>query len=147
MQGSVLAIDAMQKTAQLGADKACRQFGILVVDDEAALRKMLQAGLGAHGFSIWLADSGPAAIETYQQHRSEIQLVLLDIRMPGMDGVQALGRLREINPDIRCWLMTGDAGRHAHDGLLPSDAHQIVLKPFRLQELLAQIRQVECNRS
>lgn len=147
MQASVIAVDAMQKTAQLGPDTAGRQFGILVVDDEAALRKMLHAGLSAHGFPIWLADSGKSAIDIYQQHRNEIQLVLLDIRMPGIDGVQTLGRLREINPDVRCWLMTGDAGRHAQDGLLACDAHQLVLKPFRLQDLLAQIRQVECSHS
>jgi len=59
---------------------------------------MLDAALRHLGYRVWLAANGPEAIELYRQHGSEIALVLLDVRMPGLDGPQTLILLQEQRP-------------------------------------------------
>jgi two-component system cell cycle sensor histidine kinase/response regulator CckA len=60
--------------------------GILVVDDELPIQMMLAFALRHKGFTVWLASSGQEALELYQQHQEGIDLVLLDVQMPDMDG-------------------------------------------------------------
>jgi CheY-like chemotaxis protein len=66
--------------------------GILVVDDESAIRKVLGIVLSRHGFSVWTAAGGGEAVALFRQHQGSIGLVLLDVRMPGMDGPQTSRR-------------------------------------------------------
>jgi CheY-like chemotaxis protein len=112
-----------------------RKPGILVVDDDAAVRLLLDVGLRQHGFAVWLAADGREAIQVYQQDHSAIDLVLLDIRMPGLDGPQTLIALRRLNPQIQCCFMTGQAGNYRLDELLALGAARVFAKPFQLTEL------------
>src|SRR5205807_6812002 len=109
--------------------------GILVVDDDAAVRFLLDIGLQQYGFAVWQAGDGQEALEVYHQERSEIDLVLLDVRMPRLDGPQTLAALLQLNPQIRCCFMTGQAGRYTHDGLLQLGAALVIPKPFQLAEV------------
>ena len=109
--------------------------GILVVDDDAAVRFLLDVGLQQYGFAVWQAADGQEALEVYQQEHAEIDLVLLDIRMPRLDGPQTLAALLRLNPQIRCCFMTGHAGSYSHDQLLRLGAALIISKPFQLAEL------------
>jgi CheY-like chemotaxis protein len=61
--------------------------------------------------------------------------VLLDVRMPGMDGPQTLAALREINPAVRCCFATGHAGAYEEADLLRAGAELVLYKPFGLAEL------------
>lgn len=115
-----------------------RQPGILVVDDDAAVRTMLDVGLRQYGFAVWQAADGQEALRVYPQNRSEIDLVLLDVRMPGLDGPQTLAALLQLNPQIRCCFMTGQAGSYSQDELLQRGAAHVFPKPFQL----AQVAQV-----
>jgi two-component system OmpR family response regulator len=58
---------------------------VLVVDDDHIIRTVLGQGLGLYGFGVYLAGDGNEGLDVYRQHRSEIDLVLLDICMPGLD--------------------------------------------------------------
>jgi CheY-like chemotaxis protein len=109
--------------------------GILVVDDDAAVRFLLDVGLQQYGFAVWQAGDGQEAVEVYQQERSEIDLVLLDVRMPRLDGPQTLAALLRLNPQICCCFMTGHAGSYTHDGLRQLGAALVIPKPFQLAEL------------
>src|SRR5262249_8109403 len=86
--------------------------GILVVDDDDAVRQMLDRGLRHHGFDVWLAGSGKEAVEVYQHHRQMISLVLLDVKMPGLDGPATLGALETMNPEVRSVFMSGHLGHY-----------------------------------
>jgi CheY-like chemotaxis protein len=112
-----------------------RKPGILVVDDDAAVRFLLDVGLRQYGFAVLQAADGEEALQVYQQERAEIDLVLLDIRMPGLDGPQTLDALVHMNPQVRCCFMTGHAGSYSHAELLQLGAERVFAKPFQLAEL------------
>src|ERR1019366_6272009 len=73
-----------------------QQNSVLVVDDESSLRKVLQRSLTVSGFAVEEACSGEAALRSVQ--RSPFDLVLLDVNMPGIDGIDACRRIRLISP-------------------------------------------------
>lgn len=116
---------------------ADKKAGILIVDDEALVVDLLKSALGSYGFRVWPAGDGPAALAIYARERRAIDLVLLDVRMPGMDGPETLAALQEINPDVRCCFITGDSGAYPEAELLRRGALCVLHKPFRLGELVA----------
>ena len=109
--------------------------GILVVDDEPALRTLLHTVLQRKGFAVWLADGGRSAVETYREQEAAVSVVLLDVRMPDMDGPKTLAALQRINPAVVCCFMTGFAGEHTPDSLLGLGAARLFEKPFRVEEM------------
>ena len=93
-----------------GALTTPRAYGILVVDDEHHLRGVLGHSMRRQGFAVWLAADGHEALALYRRHRAAIDVVLLDVHMPGPDGPRTLAALRGLNPQLRCWFMSGDLG-------------------------------------
>ena len=114
--------------------------GVLVVDDENLVRIMLQLGLERSSFEVWLACNGREAIHLYRKHRDRIDVVLLDVRMPGLDGPQTLDVLRELNPKVLACFMTGDTGAYHLEELRQRGAAHVIAKPFRLEQLAAILR-------
>jgi CheY-like chemotaxis protein len=113
----------------------CAKPGVLVVDDEHMVRIMVQLGLERNGFDVWLARNGREAIDLYRRHTEEIAVVLLDVRMPGLDGLQTLEVLRELNPEVLACFMNGDTGVYELDELVQRGAAQVIVKPFLLDDL------------
>jgi CheY-like chemotaxis protein len=112
-----------------------RKPGILVVDDDDAVRGLLDIGLRQYGFAVWLAANGQEAIQVYQQHGSAIDAVLLDVRMPGLDGPHTLDALAQLNPQIRSCFMTGQSGIYSSDQLLRMCGTHVFQKPFQLADV------------
>ncbi|OAI51600.1 hypothetical protein AYO44_17025 [Planctomycetaceae bacterium SCGC AG-212-F19] len=110
-------------------------LGVLVVDDEHMVRIMVQLGLERNGFNVWLASSGREAIDLYRHHKEELAVVLLDIRMPGLDGLQTLDVLRELNPKVLACFMSGETSASALEELFRRGAASVIAKPFRLDDL------------
>src|SRR6266404_9685114 len=75
---------------------------ILVVDDDAGIRNFLKVGLPQFGFQVLAVADGEEAVRLYEINRDSIQGVLLDIRMPGLDGPQTLLAMQQIAPDVPC---------------------------------------------
>jgi CheY-like chemotaxis protein len=111
-----------------------RKYGILAVDDEGAVRGVLDAGLRQHGFAVWPAANGQEALDLYRRHRDAIDVVLMDVRMPDLDGPQTLAALQGLNPRIRCCFMSGDTDRYTERQLCGLGAG-FLPKPFRLAEV------------
>jgi CheY-like chemotaxis protein len=114
--------------------------GVLVVDDEHLVRSMVQLGLERNGFHVWLASGGREAIGLYRNHRDRIAVVLLDVRMPGLDGPQTLDALRELNPGVRACFMSGDTAAYEPEELRQRGAACVIAKPFHLEDLANVLR-------
>jgi DNA-binding NtrC family response regulator len=81
---------------------------ILVVDDDAELRRFLVIALAEQGYQVQMAADGQRAWELLQQSRFSCDLVISDVRMPAMDGIELLGRIMAESPSIKVILMSGD---------------------------------------
>jgi CheY-like chemotaxis protein len=77
------------------------------VDDEKVVRRALQRILERDGHKVTLAECGQEAIDLYGAHWKEIDVVVLDVMMPDVDGREVLRRMRELNPDVRVILSSG----------------------------------------
>jgi CheY-like chemotaxis protein len=120
---------------------------ILIVEDEAAVRKLVLRNLAEHGYEVLTADSGPAAIELVSQHRDAIQLLLTDVVMPGMSGKELYRTLSATRPEMRVLYMSGyTEDIIARQGLLEPGT-ELLEKPFRAEWLLQRVRQVLDRRS
>jgi two-component system KDP operon response regulator KdpE len=117
-----------------------QQFKVLVVDDEAALRKVIRASLAASGFAVEEAGTGRDAISV-MQHRP-FDLVLLDVNMPGMSGVEACRQIRELAPRAGIVMVTVRDGEEDKVRALEAGADDYVTKPFQFRELVARLRAV-----
>jgi CheY-like chemotaxis protein len=138
-------MDPPEKKSQAAAAEPtvrqpCARPGVLVVDDEHLVRKMVQRGLERDGFDVWLARDGREAIDLYRRHTEEIAVVLLDVRMPGLDGLQTLEALRQLNPEVRACFMSGDTGAYGPEDLRQPGAACVIAKPFRLDDLVTILR-------
>jgi CheY-like chemotaxis protein len=113
---------------------------ILVVDDEPAIGTLLDVALRRHGFDVLVASGGREALDVYRQHGEAIGVVLLDVRMPGLNGPDTLDLLKQCNPNARCCFMTGDSGEYTEDDLLRRGAAVVFAKPFVVAELARVLR-------
>jgi CheY-like chemotaxis protein len=100
-----------------------RRPGVLVVDEEACVRGVLGTLLRGQGFVVLLAASGLEAVTLYRQHGREIDAVVLDVRMPGLDGPQTLAALRQLDPHVRSVFLTGVPARTPRASCARPGAH------------------------
>jgi len=114
---------------------------ILFVDDEESLRMLATEMLGSLGYTVITAKNGIEALERYAEKRGEIALVILDLIMPEMGGVETFRRLREIDPAARVLVSSGYAGDGRPEMLLAEGVAGYLRKPYRLGALAAAIRQ------
>lgn len=113
---------------------------VLIVDDETPLRKALRSSLSASGFKVEEARSGEEALSSVLQHRFD--LVLLDINMPGISGIDACKRIRGLSPGSGIVMVTVRDLEDDKVRALEAGADDYITKPFRLRELTARLRAV-----
>ena len=116
--------------------------GVLVVDDEPLVRRFIQLVAEQQGFAAWPAANGYEGVQLFRRHHQEIALVLLDVRMPGLDGPQTLAALQNIKPAVECCFMTGQAGEYTLAKVLARGASRVFLKPFDLTEIRLFLREL-----
>jgi CheY-like chemotaxis protein len=119
-----------------------RDHGVLVVDDDPVVRAAVHEGLRQHGFAVWLAADGQEALDVYRSHCETIDVALLDVCMPVLNGPQTLAALRKMNTQIRCCFMTGGSSCYTEQELHHLGADAVFLKPFLLSEVADVLRTV-----
>ena len=111
---------------------------VLLIEDDPAIVRFLERGLAAHGHRTISADNGEDGLRMAADEA--VELVLLDIMLPRLDGHQVLQRIRLRRPEVPVLMLTArDEVRHKVDAL-DSGADDYLTKPFDLEELLARIR-------
>jgi len=111
---------------------------VLVVDDEPNMRLLIKEELEEMGFEVEEASNGEEAIEKFQ--KGNFDLVTLDIEMPGMNGLEVAGKLREIKRDVKIILLT--AYSHYKSDLASWAADSYVVKSMDLTELKEEIKKL-----
>ena len=115
---------------------------ILVVDDQACIRQVLEIALRRAGFDVLVAASGLEALMVYQQHGSHISAVLLDVCMPDWDGPRTLAVLQLLNPRVCCCFMSADPHEYPEADLLQRGAVGFIRKPFRLTDITQALQEI-----
>ncbi len=112
---------------------------ILIVDDEAAIRETTKTSLETYNYKVLTASDGIEAIALYAEHRDQIQLVLVDMMMPAMDGLTTIRTLQRINPQIKIVAVSGLGTKEQLTAAADRGVKTFLSKPFTAQELLQAI--------
>lgn len=115
---------------------------ILIVDDEQEIREVTKEILESWGYQVLSADSGEKALQIYNQQREDIDLIILDLNMPGMGGSQCLQALLEYDSKVRVLISSGYSVNGQAAKSLDSGASGFIGKPYQLKELMLKIREV-----
>ena len=110
---------------------------ILVVDDEREIVRALRRSLSAHGYTVFTASSGEEALQVVAQHRPD--LLLLDLLLPGMSGLEVCRRIRE-ESNVPIIVLSVKDAEHDKIEALDLGADDYVAKPFGIEEVLARVR-------
>ena len=132
-----VAVDSGPASVAVAAGSIPRGNGelLLVIDDERAIRDLLAEGLAAHGYRVLTAGNGVEALQIFQQHRSEVRLVITDAAMPLMDGAHTITELRKLRAELPIIVASADAETGER-----TDPHRLrVRKPFALEEILSAV--------
>ena len=114
---------------------------ILLVDDEISLLQVGSEMLAALGYKVLSADNGQDAIDIYTTHKKNIDLVILDMIMPGMTGGDVFVRLKEIDPNIKAILSSGYSLDGQGEKIMDSGFRCFMQKPFGMKALSIKIKE------
>ena len=115
---------------------------VLLVDDETFVLQITSAALESNGYRVLTARDGAAAISTFSRHRDEISAVLLDMMMPGMDGLQTLDQMRQLRPEVIVVACSGLRTSQREAEVLERGAKAFLPKPYTEEELLRTLSHV-----
>ncbi len=108
---------------------------ILIVDDEPMVRYVLQEMLEAIGYQVLVAGSGSEALDIYRTDGKEVDLVIIDLMMPNMDGRACFAALKELDSQVRALLSTGFSLDGSVQSALDAGMHGFIQKPYEIKKL------------
>ncbi|GAB4334014.1 MAG: hypothetical protein Kow0037_12440 [Calditrichia bacterium] len=115
---------------------------VLVVDDEYNIRSMMKEIMEMNGFKVYTAGNGRDGVDVYQRRQSEIDLVILDMVMPVMDGRAAFIEIKKINPNQKIFIISGYSQREDLDEILRKGAVGFMRKPFQVNEIATKVKEI-----
>ena len=136
-----LPVEVGSPSSEAGVAVVERPKRLLVVDDEAMLRDLLKTFLVEEGYEV-VSAAGEEALNICSQPGAKIDAVILDMTLPGMDGMETFDRLKEIDNQMKVVIATGDPYRQSVHDLMRRGAAGMLSKPFRPQHLSEVIKQV-----
>ncbi len=115
---------------------------ILVIDDETQIVTMLRRLLTDSGYRVLCSNTGAEGVRIFEENGGLVDLVLLDIMMPGMGGREVMAEILALRPDARILLFSGFSHEDRHRDLIDMGAAGFIGKPFMVHDLLAKIRDI-----
>jgi DNA-binding NtrC family response regulator len=131
---------AVSLQPQIPATSAAGQL-ILVIDDEEPVREALVDIMAMHEVEVITAVNGLDGISQFNQRKNEIQLVLLDMSMPGLSGIDTLAELRRIDPDVCVILSSGYSQEQIAHKVKVNDRTGFLAKPYDVEALVNKVWQ------
>ena len=117
----------------MSVESVVRTIRLLVVDDEVIVGKRLKQIFDKMGYEVEVRTDGASAMELMEQKKFDI--VITDLKMDGMDGMEVLSRVRELNPATKVIIITGYAQLETSQQAFREGVFDFIAKPFRLDEL------------
>ncbi|MEW6510582.1 MAG: response regulator [Bacteroidota bacterium] len=114
--------------------------GVLVVEDDAALRGLFGVMLEAEGYEVFQAENGQAGLEMLKSHSSEINVVITDLGLPRIGGVELISRVRQVHPGVKIIGTSGFGARAVRESVLAAGADDFVAKPFSLPDVIGKVK-------
>jgi CheY-like chemotaxis protein len=113
---------------------------VLVIDDESAVRNVLGLSLAHLGYEVETAGGGAEGVEKFEANPDSVNLVILDLLMPGLSGEEVFHRLRAIRPDLPVLIVSGFSSEHVVERILDDGARDFIQKPFSIEVLSEKVR-------
>jgi two-component system cell cycle sensor histidine kinase/response regulator CckA len=113
---------------------------VLLVEDEDAVRSFAARALGQRGYRVLEATTGTEALEVFNSHNGDVDLVISDVVMPEMDGPTLMKHLRSERPDVKIIFISGYAEDAFRRNLSDKEDFMFLQKPFDLKELAAAVK-------
>ena len=126
----------------LSGDTLSSKGLILLVDDEEVILDVGTKMLEKIGYSVFKAKNGKEAVAIFREHKAQVNLVILDLRMPGMDGEYVYELLKEIKPDVKVLISSGASLRDRTRQNLKYDCSDFIQKPFSLKSLSQKVEEL-----
>jgi PAS domain S-box-containing protein len=114
---------------------------ILLIDDEESIRTLLSLSLRQKGYQVFTAEDGIKGIEVFEKERPSI--VITDIKMPGIDGITVLKKIRNLDPDTRVIVVTGHGDMESAIEALVNEASDFINKPIKDEQLSIALKRAE----
>jgi PAS domain S-box-containing protein len=115
---------------------------ILIVDDEGFILAVVEELLKSLGYRVYKATNGEEAVKIYRENEGAIDLVIVDMVMPGLSGGDTFDLLKKINPEIKVILSSGYSQNGAATSILDRGCRAFIQKPFSLRDLSTKVREV-----
>jgi two-component system cell cycle response regulator CpdR len=125
---------------QRGIEAEGKMARILLAEDDAATRDLVQRALGLEGHEVVVTQDGVEALEALQAAPTRFDVLVTDVQMPGLDGIALVEKGLSVNPKLRVVLMSGFAdelGRAAH---LKAKIARVITKPFTLEQIRSAVK-------
>ncbi len=139
-------LPAIESVEELAAEERDIPEGngecVLIVDDEAPIRQVAKSVLESHHYHVLLAENGIDAIAQYTQHQDDIDLVIMDMNMPELDGKTAIKVIQKINPDVQVIVASGLPSNEQMPSELESTVRSFLQKPYSAIALLENVHSV-----
>lgn len=113
---------------------------ILIVDDQVGIRLLLSEVFKKEGYTTYIVANGIEALQVFEQN--EIDCILLDIKMPGMDGIEILKKVREVDLEIPVFMMTAYGEQDLMEVATSLNVHRFFTKPFNIFDVRDTINQL-----
>jgi two-component system cell cycle sensor histidine kinase/response regulator CckA len=115
---------------------------ILFVEDESSIRQVILYTFGLRGYKVFTAQDGISAIQLYEEHKQEIDLVITDLGLPGMTGIDVFKKLKGLNPEVKIIITSGFLEQDIMNILLVAGAKAFIQKPYQPISVLQTVREV-----
>ena len=143
----LVAQDSLENhTAPTGDNSDCKKLDILVAEDVSINQMLIETILTQHGHTVTLVDNGEQAVQTWQANNGSFDLIFMDVQMPVMDGLQATGRIRELETvrggHIHIIAMTAYAMKEDMDRCLEAGMDDYISKPFHPENILTVLNKI-----
>ncbi len=115
---------------------------ILIVEDDDAMRELLRTLLHSEGHEVISAQDGIEAVQQYKTHGEKIQLVITDIEMPNLKGIEAYRQIKTMDPEAKVIFVSGALNTRLQEQLQSEGVQGFFQKPFVPADILAKVREM-----